>query len=255
MAADGRTMHGGTYNSSPLVCAAVIAAAARDRRRGFYEDLTRAARDWPRAWSRRAGRGPRGLLERRRRPFQLWFAPARRPTTAGAYAIVASSPFPTLHAELRDRGVLIQPPQEGLLLLSGAHTDDDIDRTLEAAAEAMPAVAAAAERGDGRPRGRTCDEGARAGASRAPGGRPRRGLWRQRQCVRGGGSASGTPVNGGMLRAGIPDNPDHLDPALSYTNEGWEILEATNNGCSPSRRPPAARAPRWCRTSRPPCRG
>jgi peptide/nickel transport system substrate-binding protein len=38
------------------------------------------------------------------------------------------------------------------------------------------------------------------------------------------------PVNGGTLKAGIPANPDHLDPGLSYTNEGWEILEATNNG-------------------------
>ncbi len=45
-----------------------------------------------------------------------------------------------------------------------------------------------------------------------------------------GGSSGGTPVNGGTLRAGIVDNPDHLDPGLSYTNEGWEILEATNNG-------------------------
>ncbi len=39
-----------------------------------------------------------------------------------------------------------------------------------------------------------------------------------------------TPVNGGTLLAGIPDNPDHLDPGLSYTNEGWEIFEATNDG-------------------------
>jgi peptide/nickel transport system substrate-binding protein len=46
----------------------------------------------------------------------------------------------------------------------------------------------------------------------------------------GSGSASGPPVNGGTLRTGIPDNPDYLDPGLSYTNEGWEILEATNNG-------------------------
>ena len=44
-----------------------------------------------------------------------------------------------------------------------------------------------------------------------------------------GSSAAGV-VNGGILQAGIPGNPDHLDPALSYTNEGWEILEATNNG-------------------------
>jgi peptide/nickel transport system substrate-binding protein len=38
------------------------------------------------------------------------------------------------------------------------------------------------------------------------------------------------PVNGGTLLAGIPDSPDHLDPGLSYTNEGWEIFEATNDG-------------------------
>ncbi len=46
----------------------------------------------------------------------------------------------------------------------------------------------------------------------------------------GGSSGSQTPVNGGTLRAGIPDNPDHLDTGLSYAVEGWEILEATNNG-------------------------
>jgi peptide/nickel transport system substrate-binding protein len=50
----------------------------------------------------------------------------------------------------------------------------------------------------------------------------------------GSGSSSGSSaagvVDGGILQAGIPGNPDHLDPALSYTNEGWEILEATNNG-------------------------
>ena len=40
---------------------------------------------------------------------------------------------------------------------------------------------------------------------------------------------SSTPVNGGILLAGMPDSPDHLDPGLSYTNEGWEIIEATNN--------------------------
>ena len=37
-------------------------------------------------------------------------------------------------------------------------------------------------------------------------------------------------MRGGTLLAGIPSDPDHLDAGLSYTNEGWEILEATNNG-------------------------
>jgi peptide/nickel transport system substrate-binding protein len=43
-------------------------------------------------------------------------------------------------------------------------------------------------------------------------------------------AADGTPVNGGTLRAGIADNPDHLDTGLSYATEGWEILEATGDG-------------------------
>ncbi len=45
-----------------------------------------------------------------------------------------------------------------------------------------------------------------------------------------GGGRTQTLASGGTLRAGIPSTPDHLDAALSYTNEGWEILEATNNG-------------------------
>jgi peptide/nickel transport system substrate-binding protein len=39
-----------------------------------------------------------------------------------------------------------------------------------------------------------------------------------------------TPRNGGTLRAGIPDNPDHLDTGIGFAVEGWEITEASNNG-------------------------
>jgi peptide/nickel transport system substrate-binding protein len=42
--------------------------------------------------------------------------------------------------------------------------------------------------------------------------------------------ATDTPIDGGTLKAGIQDNPDHLDAGLSYTNQGWEILLVTNNG-------------------------
>src|SRR6266480_51100 len=47
-----------------------------------------------------------------------------------------------------------------------------------------------------------------------------------------GGSSSGAGAiqNGGVLRAGIPDDPDHLDTGISYAVEGWELVEATNNG-------------------------
>ena len=46
----------------------------------------------------------------------------------------------------------------------------------------------------------------------------------------------GGAKKGGILLAGIPDNPDHLDPALSATNEGWELMEAMNNGLLTLRR-------------------
>ena len=45
-----------------------------------------------------------------------------------------------------------------------------------------------------------------------------------------GAADGGTPVNGGVLRGAIPDNPDHLDTGISFAVEGWELLEATNNG-------------------------
>lgn len=37
-------------------------------------------------------------------------------------------------------------------------------------------------------------------------------------------------VNGGVLHAGIADNPDHLDTGIGFAVEGWELTEATNNG-------------------------
>src|SRR5579875_84705 len=46
----------------------------------------------------------------------------------------------------------------------------------------------------------------------------------------GAATSVGTPVNGGTLQAGMAADPAHLDPGLGYTNESWEIEEATNNG-------------------------
>jgi glutamate-1-semialdehyde 2,1-aminomutase len=154
MVVDGRTMHGGTYNSSPLVCSAVIAAVGATGAPGFYADLDARGRKLADGMvAAAADAGLAACWSGVGAMFQLWFAAEPPPGYRAAHAVVAGSPFPTLYAELRERGILIQPPQEGLFFVSGAHTDADIDRTLAAAAEAMPAVAAAAERGDVGPRG------------------------------------------------------------------------------------------------------
>ena len=45
----------------------------------------------------------------------------------------------------------------------------------------------------------------------------------------GSDDTGGSPVNGGTLMAAMASNPDHLDPALAYTTETWEMLSATND--------------------------
>lgn len=151
---DGRTMHGGTYNSNPVVCAAVIAAAGVTGAPGFYDDL-----------NARGERLARGLVEAAQACgldacwsgvgalFQLWFAAEPPRNYREVVRLAERSPFSTLYAELLERGVLIQPPQEGLFLTSGAHTDEDIEETLERVREAMPAVADAIAEGRVGPTG------------------------------------------------------------------------------------------------------
>jgi glutamate-1-semialdehyde 2,1-aminomutase len=154
MAADGRTMHGGTYNSNLIGCAAMVAADEVTAADGFYErlnangsrladGLVAAAHDagLDACWS---GVGAM---------FQLWFCAEPPADYREANGIVQDSPFFALYRGLRENGVLIQPPQEGLFLLSSAHTDDVIDRTLAVARQVMPDVAAAASRGEVGPMG------------------------------------------------------------------------------------------------------
>jgi glutamate-1-semialdehyde 2,1-aminomutase len=152
---EGRTMHGGTYNSNALACAAVIAATEATGRPGFYEELLA-----------RGDRLAAGLVGIAREAgfsdachtgvgslFQLWLGGPAPTDYRSGQALVSRSPFPVLFAELLEQRIIVQPPQEGLFLMSGAHTDEDVERTLEAAAAAMPAVARAAEEGRVGPTG------------------------------------------------------------------------------------------------------
>jgi glutamate-1-semialdehyde 2,1-aminomutase len=151
---EGRTMHGGTYNSNPIACAAVLATIQETGRDGFYDELGARSRrlaeglvEVVQAAGLDACTSGTGAL------FQLWFAESPPTNYREAIAIVEQSPFPTFQRELLERGILIQPPQEGLFLPSAAHTDDDVDLTLQRAAEAMPAVVQAVGEGRVGPRG------------------------------------------------------------------------------------------------------
>jgi glutamate-1-semialdehyde 2,1-aminomutase len=151
---EGRTMHGGTYNSNPIACAAVIAATRETSRDGFYEELgERCARLGEGLVEIVRGAGMDACLGGSGALFQLWFAAAAPSDYREAIALVEHSPFPTFQREMLERGILLQPPQEGLFLPSIAHSDDDVERTLRAAEESMPAVALAVSEGRVGPTG------------------------------------------------------------------------------------------------------
>jgi glutamate-1-semialdehyde 2,1-aminomutase len=71
--------------------------------------------------------------------FQLWFCePDELPRDyRAAVPILKRSPFPVFWQGLMERGVLVQPRQDNLFLLSTVHTESDIQRTLQAAEDTL----------------------------------------------------------------------------------------------------------------------
>ena len=208
MAADGRTMHGGTYNSNPLVCAAVIAACRETGAEGFYERLNaRGARlaeglvaaaeaaGLEACWSGVGAHVPAVVL-----------AGAADATTARPTRSSPASPFFALYRELRDRGMLIQPPQEGLFLTSGRPHRRRHRPHARGGGRRDAGRSSGARRGDRSDRWEDSDET----CHRIPGAR-RRDRNADAGCGSGTSAGSsgdtGSPVNGGILSAGHPRQP------------------------------------------------
>jgi len=137
----GEVMYGGTYNSNSIVTSAVSATLDELSRSGVYEEM-----------NRRGKKLANGLVEIAHRKglpaswsgvgtmFQLWFCEADRlpQDYRESVPLQKSSPFPILWQGLLERGVLVQPKQDNLFLMSAAHTDEDIDYSLQEAEDAMP---------------------------------------------------------------------------------------------------------------------
>jgi len=144
LVADGRYSHSGTYNSNVLAMAAVSATMDVLGRPGTYEHLDRLGARLLEGFGAAAARhdvphevqgiGPVG---------QIWFTDAPIRTYRDAVRHARPDRFTYWWRQMMDRGVLFHPSQDENLFVSTAHTDADLDRTLEAADEAMAAVAAA----------------------------------------------------------------------------------------------------------------
>ncbi|MGH3021114.1 MAG: glutamate-1-semialdehyde 2,1-aminomutase [Gaiellaceae bacterium] len=121
----GDVYQAGTLSGNPLATAAGISVLRRLRNPGVYEELER--------------KGAR--LEERLRPFgrvqrvgamlTLFAAPGPVRTYADAQAS-DSERYGALFRHLLERGVYLAPSQFECMFLSLAHSDEDIDRTVEA---------------------------------------------------------------------------------------------------------------------------
>lgn len=144
MVADGTYSHSGTYNANVVQCAAVSATMDVLAEPGLYERQ--------RALGYRLAVGLKGLAEENGLDayveglgtvFQLWFADAPIHNWRDAVAHANEELFTRWYQEMVVRGVLFHPLQFENLFVSLVHDDRDIDDTLNAAADAMRALAKA----------------------------------------------------------------------------------------------------------------
>jgi glutamate-1-semialdehyde 2,1-aminomutase len=142
LVADGTVSVAGTYAGNAIAVAAASAAldelaepgkyeALFRRCERFYDGLGRILRD-ARLPAYVTGVGP---------VLQVWFAdqPIRNYRDAARHA--SHEMFRAWWEGMLDRGVLFHPGAFENLFVSFAHTDDDIDQTLEAARHVVRAMA------------------------------------------------------------------------------------------------------------------
>lgn len=138
MIAEGRYSHSGTYNANVVQCAAVSATMDVLAEPGLYERQ--------RALGNRLADGLQKLAAEAGIPasveglgtvFQLWFSDHKIRNWRDAEQYADEARFTRWYQEMLLRGVLMHPLQFENLFVSLVHTDEDIDQTLIAAAQAL----------------------------------------------------------------------------------------------------------------------
>ncbi|WDZ82657.1 aspartate aminotransferase family protein [Micromonospora cathayae] len=137
----GEVGHAGTFNSNPLGMAAAVGnltAIERDRDT-IYPHLYRlGGRLMAGIREAAAQAGVPMLVDGPGPVFQTYLTPAAAVRDYRDFAATDRAGMGVLHRELLARGVNVVP--RGLWFLSAAHTDDDVDRTLEVVADALRAL-------------------------------------------------------------------------------------------------------------------
>jgi glutamate-1-semialdehyde 2,1-aminomutase len=131
-------MHAGTFNSNPIVMAASAAALGmiRDQGESLYDGLRARGRSLMDGISEEAdARGVEMMVEGPGPVFQTYMTDRSEIRNYRDYATTDDEMALRFHYALLDRGV--NTVRRGLWFLSTAHDQNDVDRTLEAVADAL----------------------------------------------------------------------------------------------------------------------
>ncbi|MHB1244006.1 MAG: glutamate-1-semialdehyde 2,1-aminomutase [Gaiellaceae bacterium] len=125
LAPGGDVYQAGTLSGNPLATAAGISVLRRLRDPGVYEELERKGARLE------AGLSPFGCVQRVGAMATFFLAPGPIRTFQDAQACDTER-YGALFRHLLERGIYVAPSQFECLFVSLAHSDDDIDRTIEA---------------------------------------------------------------------------------------------------------------------------
>ena len=138
----GRVMHAGTFNSNPVAAAAMIASLEilTDPSERVYERLEeRGTRLMHGIRKASIEAGAQILVQGLPMIFSMFFTAAERIVDHAGAADADQAALKRLQLELIKRGIRL--PSRGMVFLSAAHTDEDIDRVIDAFGPAARAAA------------------------------------------------------------------------------------------------------------------
>jgi glutamate-1-semialdehyde 2,1-aminomutase len=128
LAPTGPVYQAGTLSGNPLATAAGLAVLRRLRDRTVYDELERKGARLE------AGLAPFGTVQRVGAMLTL-FAADRRIGNYDDARAADTERYAALFRHLLERGIYVAPSQFEAMMVSLAHTDEDIDRTVEAVAD------------------------------------------------------------------------------------------------------------------------
>ncbi len=140
VAPSGPVYQAGTLAGNPLAMAAGLATVELARQPGAYERLEQLGKRLEDGLQEaiRASGVP-AVVQRVGSMLTLFFT--SEPVTDAARAEACDTGlFAPFHRAMRDRGILLPPSQFEAWFVSLAHSETDIDRTVEAAAESLQAI-------------------------------------------------------------------------------------------------------------------